>query len=74
MAEKEESRHRLPGGSSVIDPYGHEAAGPLWDQEGSLYADLPMDKVPMSRMEFDVCGQYSRPDLLQLTVREEPSD
>lgn len=68
---------RLPqiacrGGSSIIDPYGHEVAGPLWDQEGVLYADLEMDKVPMSRMEFDVCGHYSRPDLLKLTVREEP--
>ena len=60
------------GGSSIIDPYGHEVAGPLWDQEGILYADLEMDKVPMSRMEFDVCGHYSRPDLLTLTVREEP--
>lgn len=27
-----------------------------------------MNKVPMSRMEFDVCGHYSRPDVLQLKV------
>ena len=70
---------RLPqivcrGGSCVMDPYGHYAAEPLWDREGILYADLEMDKVPMSRMEFDVCGHYSRPDLLHLIVSSEPEE
>lgn len=66
---------RLPevvcrGGSCVIDPYGHYVTEPLWDQEGIIYADLEMQKVPMSRMEFDPCGHYSRPDVLELKVHE----
>lgn len=58
------------GGSSIIDPYGHFEVGPIWDKEAILYADLNMDKVPMSRMEFDVCGHYSRKDILELKVKD----
>ena len=56
------------GGSCVIDPFGHYVTEPVWDQETIIYADLDMDKVPASRMEFDACGHYSRPDVLQLNV------
>lgn len=31
---------------------------------------LCMEKVPASRMEFDPCGHYARPDVLHLEVRE----
>lgn len=56
------------GGSCVVDPYGHYAAGPLWDQPGILYADLDMQQVPASKWEFDPVGHYARPDVLHLTV------
>lgn len=52
------------GGSGIIDPYGHYVAGPVWDKEAILFAELEMDKVYASRMEFDACGHYSRPDVL----------
>jgi nitrilase len=59
------------GGSCVIDPFGHAVTDTLWNQEGILYADLDMQKVPASRMEHDVCGHYARPDVLKLSVLEE---
>ena len=67
---------RLPlqtcrGGSCVVDPFGHYVTEPVWDREAILYADLDMQKVPASRMEFDACGHYSRPEILKLYVKEE---
>ena len=29
-----------------------------------------MQKVPASRMEFDPCGHYARPDVLHLEVND----
>ena len=59
------------GGSCIIDPHGHYVTEPVWDKEAIIYADLDMDMVPASRMEFDACGHYSRPDVLKLQVVEE---
>jgi len=59
------------GGSCVVDPYGHCITETIWDKEGIIYADLDMDKVIASKMEMDPCGHYSRPDILQLNVKDE---
>ena len=53
------------GGSCIIDPFGHEVTKPVWDKEEIIIADLSMNKVPASKMEHDVCGHYSRPDVLR---------
>ncbi len=58
------------GGSCVVDPYGHYETEPVWDKEEIIYAHLDMRKVPSSRMEFDVCGHYSRPDIFEFKVNE----
>lgn len=58
------------GGSCVVDPFGHYVTEPVWGREEIIYADLDMQKVPASRMEFDVCGHYARPDVLELNVHE----
>ena len=59
------------GGSCVIDPFGHEVCAPVWDREDVIFAALDMQAVPASRMEHDVCGHSSRPDVLELRVRDE---
>ena len=58
------------GGSCIIDPYGHYVTEPVWNKEAIIYADLDMDNVPMSHMEFDSTGHYTRPDILDLQIRE----
>jgi nitrilase len=59
------------GGSAIVSPLGEYIAGPLYDGEGILYADLDLDEIVRARLDFDVVGHYARPDVFQLTVNEE---
>jgi nitrilase len=61
------------GGSAILSPLGEYRAGPLFDQEGTLIADLELAEVVRARFDFDVVGHYARPDLFQLTVNEQPA-
>jgi nitrilase len=38
------------GGSFVAGPLGTRVTEPLWDEEGIVYADLPMSEVTESRV------------------------
>ena len=58
------------GGSAIISPLGELLAGPLFDQEGILYADLDLAEIVRSKVDFDVVGHYARPDVFQLMVDE----
>ena len=60
------------GGSAIISPLGEVLAGPLFDQEGTLFADLDLSEIARSKYDFDVVGHYARPDVFQLTVNERP--
>jgi nitrilase len=57
------------GGSAILDPAGEYLAGPLYDEEGILYADLEPSRLAEERQRFDPAGHYHRPDLLRLEVR-----
>ncbi len=60
------------GGSTIISPLGEVLAGPLYNQEGILYAEVDLDKIVQSKYDFDVIGHYARPDVFQLKVNEAP--
>ncbi len=60
------------GGSVIISPLGEVLAGPLFDQEGILFADLDMAQIVQSRFDFDVTGHYARPDIFQLNINDKP--
>ncbi|HEX4931324.1 MAG TPA: carbon-nitrogen hydrolase family protein [Gaiellaceae bacterium] len=60
------------GGSAILAPDGSYLAGPLYDEEGILYAELDPDALLRARQRFDPAGHYHRPDVLQLTVRDQP--
>jgi len=59
-----------PGGSCVVSPYGKYLAGPVFNKEDILYADLDLDDAISSRMDFDPMGHYSRPDILEFKLHE----
>ncbi|MCP5104427.1 MAG: carbon-nitrogen hydrolase family protein, partial [bacterium] len=60
------------GGSVIVSPLGNILAGPLFDREGILYADLDMAEVVRGKLDFDVIGHYARPDIFQLTIKDQP--
>ena len=59
------------GGSAILAPVGSYLAGPLWDEEGILYADLEPTLLHAARQRFDPAGHYHRPDVLRLGVSAE---
>lgn len=60
----------MRGSSCIIGPLGEVLAGPLFNEEGILYADLDIGEVTRSHLDLDPVGHYSRPDIFQLNVDE----
>ncbi len=61
------------GGSAIVSPLGDYLAGPLFDQEGILYASLDRMRIAEGKFDFDVVGHYARPDVFCLMVNERPA-
>jgi nitrilase len=61
------------GGSAIISPLGDVLAGPLYGEEGVLFADLDLGEVARGKIDFDAVGHYARPDVFQLIVNERPA-
>jgi len=60
------------GGSAIYGPLGDCLAGPLWEEEGIVVADLDRTAIARSKFDFDVTGHYARPDVFHLEVDERP--
>jgi nitrilase len=60
------------GGSCIIGPLGQVLAGPNFDGEAILTADLDLDDIARGKYDFDVTGHYARPDIFRLLVNESP--
>lgn len=65
--EGDSGRPKYSGGSAIIDPYGAYLAGPLFGQEGILYAELDLAKAREIRYEFDPISPYTRSEFMKLT-------
>lgn len=60
------------GGSVIVSPLGKIIAGPLWDKSGVLIAELDLEEITLSKLDFDVIGHYSRNDIFQFNVLNQP--
>lgn len=58
----------MRGGSAIVDPLGKVIAGPDFDGETILYADIDIASIPAAKFDFDVTGHYARPDIFALSV------
>ena len=62
----------MRGGSLIIDPLGKMLAGPVYNEDALLTAELDMSLIPMAQMDFDPVGHYARPDVFSLQVNTAP--
>jgi nitrilase len=58
----------IRGGSVIVNPQGNILAGPVYDREAILVAEINLDEVVEGKYDLDVVGHYARPDVFQLTV------
>ena len=56
------------GGAVIVDPMGQILAGPVWDQEAIISAEIDLKQVTRALYDFDPVGHYSRPDVFSLHV------
>ena len=68
----EPGRVLMRGGSLIVSPLGRMLAGPMWEREGVLAAELDTDEITRGRIDFDAVGHYARPDVFRLEVDERP--
>jgi len=57
------------GGSAILGPDGSYLAGPAWDEEAIIYAELDPQRLYEERQRFAPAGHYHRPDVFRLKVR-----
>jgi len=58
------------GGSCIVNPLGEIIAGPDYEGESILTADLDLRDIARGKFDFDAVGHYARPDIFQLHVNE----
>jgi nitrilase len=56
------------GGSAIIGPNAKYMAGPIYDQETILYADIDLEQIVEEKQALDVVGHYARSEVFTLHV------
>jgi nitrilase len=69
---REEMRYNLAvGGSCIVNPSGLIVAGPVFEEETIVWAEVDMEERELAKAYLDGIGHYARPDLLTLRIRDE---
>jgi nitrilase len=60
----------IRGGSLILSPLGRVMAGPNYEGECVLRAELDPGEIAEGKFDLDVVGHYARPDVFRLEVNE----
>jgi len=67
-----EKDNLCPGGSVIVSPLCKIIEDPLFDKAGALVAELDLEDIKRSKLDFDVIGHYSRNDIFEFKVYNQP--
>jgi nitrilase len=75
LADADNDPVLIDGGSVIVDPLGEVLAGPNYDGECILAAEIDRGRIAGGKYDLDVVGHYARPDIFRLEVdeREKPA-
>jgi len=73
-ADADPSELLIRGGSVIVDPFGEVLAGPVFEEETVLVADIDPGATVRGRFDLDVSGHYARPDVFELRVLDRRDD
>ena len=60
----------IRGGSVIVNPQGNIVAGPSYEGECLLTAEIDLAEIAEGKFDLDVVGHYARPDVFRLEVNE----
>lgn len=66
--KKDPNQYVLKGGSCIIGPNGYYIEEPAWEKECIIFAELDLKNCIKEKMNLDVSGHYSRPDVFKFSV------
>jgi len=64
----------IRGGSCIVSPFGKVLAGPIFNEDAILTAELDKNEIIRGKFDLDVVGHYARPDIFTLNVNAEKQD
>lgn len=65
---KQRTLWNVNGGSAIIAPSGEYLAGPVYNEETILYAEIDATAILREKWKIDTVGHYSRNDIVQLVI------
>jgi amidase/nitrilase len=58
-------------GLSIVNPFGEYIAGAVYNEDTIVYADCHANEIRASKVVFEGLDHYSRPDVIQVLLRDE---